>query len=125
MIEVRHQFGDDFDDLDAPLLPCERHDARTGRCQRVGDQSLRDGLAHEVARVLPAWSGRLTPHILRLYFASSLYARGMDLKAIQEIPGHEWLSTTSRYIHVQAHNIEDAWADAKRRVAARLGDRKE
>jgi site-specific recombinase XerD len=125
MIDVRHQFGDDYDDLDAPLLPCERRDARTGRCQRVGDQSLRDGLAHEVARALPAWSGRLTPHTLRHYCASSLYARGMDLKAIQEILGHEWLSTTTRYIHVHAHHIEDAWAESNRRVAARLGERKE
>jgi site-specific recombinase XerD len=124
MIDIRHQFGNDYDDPDAPLLPCERHDARTGRCQRVGDQSLRDGLAHEVARVLPAWSGRLTPHTLRHYCASSLYARGMDLKAIQELLGHEWLSTTTRYIHVHAHHIEDAWADSNRRVAVRLGERK-
>jgi len=53
--------------------------------------------------------------------ASSLYARGMDLKAIQELLGHEWLSTTTRYIHVHADHIERAWANANNRTAARLG----
>ena len=86
------------------------------------DQALRDGLAHAVDRSLPAWSGRLTPHTLRHFCASSLYARGMDLKAIQELLGHEWLSTTTRYIHVHADHIERAWANANNRIAARLGE---
>ncbi|MEU8278381.1 tyrosine-type recombinase/integrase [Microbispora bryophytorum] len=69
---------------------------------------------------MPAWSGRLTPHGLRHFCASSLYARGMDLKAIQELLGHSWLSTTTRYVHVQDDHIEHAWAQANNRVAARL-----
>jgi site-specific recombinase XerD len=125
MIDVRHQFGDDYLDPDAPLLPSERRDHQSGRCQRVGDQALRDGLGAAVDKWLPAWSGRLTPHGLRHYCASSIYARGVDLKAIQELLGHEWLSTTTRYIHVHANHIEHAWAEANRRTAARLGDLEE
>jgi site-specific recombinase XerD len=120
MVDVRHQFGDDYTDPDAPLLPSERHDPHTGWRRRVSDQTLRDGFAGAVARWLPAWSGRLTPHGLRHYCASSLYERGMDLKAIQELLGHEWLSTTTRYIHVHANHIEQAWAAANARTAARL-----
>jgi site-specific recombinase XerD len=123
--EVRHQFGDDWADPDAPLLPSERRDPHTGFCRRAGDQTLRDGLAAAVGRWLPGWDGRLVPHTLRHFCASSLYARGMDLKAIQELLGHEWLSTTTRYIHVHADHIEHAWAAANQRVAARLGQQQE
>ncbi|MGH2500787.1 MAG: tyrosine-type recombinase/integrase [Candidatus Limnocylindria bacterium] len=122
MVDVRHQFGDDYADLDAPLLPSERHDPYTGYCRRVGDQTLRDGLAAAVRRWLPGWAGRLTPHTLRHFCASSLYARGMDLKAIQELLGHEWLSTTTRYVHVHVEHIERAWVASNQRVAARLGE---
>lgn len=118
--DVRHQFGDDWMDPDAPLLPSERHDRHTGGCARVGDDALRTGLKKAVALWLPSWEDRLTPHGLRHYCASSLYARGLDLKAIQEVLGHEWLSTTTRYIHVHADHIEHSWASANDRVSARL-----
>jgi site-specific recombinase XerD len=121
MIDVRHQFGGNYDDPDAPLLPSEGRDPDTGRCRRVGDQALRDGLARVVDVTLPAWSGRLTPHTLRHFCASSLYARGMDLKAIQELLGHEWLSTTTRHVH--AEHIETAWENANQQVAVRLAER--
>jgi site-specific recombinase XerD len=121
LADVRHQFGDDWADPDAPLLPSERRDRLTGRCVRVGAEAMRQGLAGAVERWLPAWQGKLTPHGLRHYCASSLYARGVDLKAIQELLGHSWLSTTTWYIHVHDDHIEQAWADANQRVAARLG----
>lgn len=120
LTDVRHQFGDDWDDPAAPLLPSERRDRMNGRCTRAGSEALRAGLAKAVARWLPAWSGRLTPHVLRHFCASSLYARGLDLKAIQDILGHSWLSTTTRYIHVHDDHIEHALAKANERVGARL-----
>ncbi|MBE1579496.1 MULTISPECIES: tyrosine-type recombinase/integrase [Pseudonocardiaceae] len=120
LTDVRHQFGPDWSDPDAPLLPSERRDRDTGRCVRIGDDALRSSLADAVDRWLPVWVGRLTPHGLRHFCASSLYERGMDLKAIQEILGHEWLSTTTRYIHVHANHIEHAWETANQRVASRL-----
>ncbi|MFG3702059.1 tyrosine-type recombinase/integrase [Micromonospora sp. NPDC047620] len=64
----------------------------------------------------------MTPHILRHYCASSMYGRGVDLKAIQELLGHSWLQTTTGYIHVHDHHIEHAWAKANERVAARLNE---
>lgn len=118
--DVRHQFGDEWDDPDVPLLPSERRDRDSGRCLRVGPEALRSGLAGAVNHWLPDWSGRLTPHGLRHYCASSLYARGVGLKAIQELLGHSWLTTTTGYIHVHDNHIEQAWAAANDRIAARL-----
>jgi hypothetical protein len=57
---------------------------------------------------------------LRHFCASSLYEQGLDLKAIQEVLGDSWLSTTTHYIHVSSDHIERAWAAANDRVAARL-----
>jgi integrase len=119
--DVRHQFGKDWEDPDAPLLPSERRGEDWGRCSRVGPEALRSGLAAAVKRWLPDWEGRLTPHGLRHFCASSMYARGLDLKAIQDLLGHEWLSTTTRYIHVHDDHIERSWAAANQRVTARLG----
>ena len=121
LADVRHQFGSDWSDPDAPMLPSERHDPDLPRCRRVGSDALRQGLARQTAQWLPAWSGRLTPHVLRHYCASSLYGSGMDLKALQELLGHEWLSTTTCYVHVRNDYVEQAWTDANRRLEARLG----
>ncbi len=126
MVDVRHQFGEDYTVPDAPLLPAERSpDPDTGWCRRVHGQTLRDGLAEAVDRWLPAWSGRLTPHVLRHFCASSLYARGLDVRAIQELLGHSWLSTTTRYIHVDAEQVERAWLASNERTMARLGQLRE
>ena len=107
LTDVRHQFGDDWADPDAPLLPSERRDRLTGR-HACGPAPTRcaPGWPGRSRSWLPAWAGRLTPHGLRHFCASSLYGRGVDLKAIQELLGHEWLSTTTRYIHVHDEHIE-------------------
>lgn len=120
LTDVRHQFGPDWSDPDAPMLPSERRDGDTGRCIRVGDDALRKGLVTAVARWLPAWNRRVTPHVLRHYCASSLYGSGVDLKAVQELLGHEWLSTTTRYIHVRSDHIDQAWKQANQRTEARF-----
>ncbi|HEY8621335.1 MAG TPA: tyrosine-type recombinase/integrase, partial [Dermatophilaceae bacterium] len=78
------------------------------------------GLAVATATWLPAWSGRLSPHVLRHYCASSLYGGGMDLKALQELLGHSWLATTSGYIHVRSEHVEAAWVNANRRLETRF-----
>ncbi|MEU1519140.1 tyrosine-type recombinase/integrase [Streptomyces sp. NPDC005811] len=115
--EIRPHFPGDHTDPRAPMFPGERRST----AGRVGAQGLRNGLAGAVERFLPVWSGRLSPHGLRHFCASSLYGRGVDLKAIQELLGHEWLATTTRYIHVRSEHIEQAWVAASARVAGRLG----
>lgn len=115
--EVRPLFPGDHTDPAAPMFPGERHTA----AGRIGANALRSGLATAVGQFLPDWSTRLSPHGLRHFCASSLYGRGVDVKAIQELLGHEWLATTTRYIHVRAEHIEQAWVRANTRVSDRLG----
>lgn len=123
LTDVRHQFGDDYDDPNAPLLPSERRDPMTGHCTRIGAEALRTGMGQAVGVWLPSWAGKLTPHVLRHYCASHLYEQGLTLKAIQELMGHSWLSTTTQYIHVHSTHIETSWAAANERVLSRLGSR--
>lgn len=120
LAEVRHQFGNDWSNPDAPLLPSERRDPDFERSRRVGDDQLRNGLRVQTQLWLPAWSGRLTPHVLRHYCASSLYGAGMDLKALQDLLGHEWLSTTTQYVHVHDDHVERSWLNANRRLENRF-----
>ena len=116
--DVWGQFGDDHERHGVPLFPSERKN-RDGSCARATDDVFRRSLADAASRHLPAWSGKLTPHVLRHFCASELYLGGMNLFAIQELMGHAWTATTARYIHVHATHVEDAWVTGHRRVADR------
>jgi len=85
--DVLGLFDVDLTGRAVPLFPSERKNI-DGSCMRATADVYRRSLAEAADRHLPAWSGKLTPHVLRHFCASRLYLGGMNLFAIQELLGH-------------------------------------
>ena len=115
----RWEFDEHPGDPAAPMFPSERRHAGAVSA-RLTENAIRAGLAEAVSRYLPGHAGRISPHVLRHFAASDLYAQGMNIVAIQDLLGHSWINTTMIYVHVNKTHIEDAWTAAGQRAAARF-----
>ena len=69
--------------------------SRRGVCDMVKACAEKAGLKKKV-----------TPHVLRHTFATHLLKRGADLRALQEMLGHEKITTTQVYTHVEISDLQ-------------------
>ena len=75
---------------------------------RSGDRFSVRGIALLVNRYLRAAgiTDRSGPHVLRLTFATHALRARPNLRAVQELLGHAWVTTTQRYTHLEDEDLQ-------------------
>ncbi len=84
--------------------------------QRLSSRSVRRKLDKYLRQV--GLDPSISPHTLRHSFATHLLDNGADLRSVQELLGHQSLSTTQVYTHLTAQRMREAYDGAHPRAEA-------
>lgn len=84
---------------------------RGTKISRIGVYKMLKQLAEE-AHITKT----VSPHTLRHSFASHLLENGVDLRLVQELLGHEDVSTTQIYTHIHKHTLKALFKKAHPRA---------
>jgi integrase/recombinase XerC len=78
--------------------------------QRLTDRSIRRKLDKYLQEA--GISTDISPHVLRHSFATHMLDAGADLRSVQEMLGHESVSTTQIYTHLTTRRLQEAYRKA-------------
>nr|WP_312889136.1 tyrosine recombinase XerC [Desertibacillus haloalkaliphilus] len=74
---------------------------------RLTARSIREMLKKRINKT--SLTVNISPHVIRHTFATHLLNAGADLRAVQELLGHEHLSSTQIYTHVTKERLKEVY----------------
>jgi integrase/recombinase XerC len=103
-MEFRNKRAQNNSHFDARVLFVNKHGQRlsTRSVRRKMDKYLK------IAGLDPA----ISPHTLRHSFATHMLNNGADLRSVQELLGHQSLSTTQVYTHLTTRKLKEVYEDS-------------
>lgn len=115
-MEYRNKRAQNNTNFDSKVLFVNKHGRRlsTRSVRRKMDKYLK------MAGLDPA----ISPHTLRHSFATHMLNNGADLRSVQELLGHQSLSTTQIYTHLTTTKLKDVYENAHPRSGGN-GEHKE
>jgi integrase/recombinase XerC len=111
-MEFRNKRAQNNSNFDSKVLFVNKHGRRlsTRSVRRKMDKYLK------MAGLDPA----ISPHTLRHSFATHMLNNGADLRSVQELLGHQSLSTTQIYTHLTTAKLREVYDNAHPREASRV-----
>jgi len=82
--------------------------SKTGK--KINDREIRK-IVDDAAKISNI-EMKISPHVLRHTFATHMLNEGADLRSVQELLGHENLSTTQIYTHLTNEKIRNIYINA-------------
>jgi len=86
--------------------------SKTGK--KISDREVRKIVSD--AAIISGVEMNVSPHVLRHTFATHMLSDGADLRSVQELLGHENLSTTQIYTHLTSEKIRNTYLNAHPRA---------